>query len=224
MAQNKLVDWVIENVTEWRDHRDSNYIEDWKEYERLWRGEWAAQDKLRDSERSRITSPALQQAIENHTSEIEEAVFGQGDYLFDIEADMENNDPSEVEYMKNYMKECFKTSKVRKSVGDIVLLASVFGTGIGEVITKKVKSLRPATQEIPDSQNTAIGVESYEKVVVTLKAINPQNFIIDPSASNIDEAMGCATEEFVSAHIIAQNIKAGIYQDNEEFYNIRLTL
>jgi hypothetical protein len=82
MAQNKLVDWINYSIEEWRLHRDTNYLLVWKEYERLWRGEWAAEDRLRDSERSRITSPALQQAIENHTAEIEEAIFGQGDHLF----------------------------------------------------------------------------------------------------------------------------------------------
>ena len=38
MAQNKLVDWVLGYVEEWRSHRDDNYLSDWKEYERLWRG------------------------------------------------------------------------------------------------------------------------------------------------------------------------------------------
>jgi hypothetical protein len=102
---NKLVDWVMEYVEDWRLHRDTNYLEDWKEFERLWRGEWAAEDRLRDSERSRITSPALQQAIENHTADIEEAIFGQGDHLFDIDDDMMDKDPRDVEYLKAYMKE-----------------------------------------------------------------------------------------------------------------------
>jgi hypothetical protein len=93
----------------------TNYLEDWKEYESLWRGEWASEDRLRDSERSRITSPALQQAIENHTAEIEEAVFGQGDHLFDIEDDMMRSDnPQDIEYMKGYMKECFKKTNFVK--------------------------------------------------------------------------------------------------------------
>jgi len=96
---NKLVDWVMEYVEDWRLHRDTNYLEDWKEFERLWRGEWAAEDRLRDTERSRITSPALQQAIENHTADIEEAIFGQGDHLFDIDDDMMVKDPSDVEFL-----------------------------------------------------------------------------------------------------------------------------
>lgn len=213
MSSNKLVDWINDSVIEWRDHRDTNYLEDWKEYERLWRGIWAAEDTTRLSERSRITSPALQQAIENHTAEIEEAVFGQGDYLFDIEDDMNDNDPSDVEYMKRYMKECFKKNKVRKAVGDVILLASIYGTGIGEITVKKTKELFPSTQPIEGLDVSAIGVQEVEKVRVSLRPINPQNFLIDPNATSVEDAMGVAIEEFVSAHSVAQAISQGIYKD-----------
>ena len=215
MAQNKLVDWVMEYVEDWRNHRDTNYLTDWKEFERLWRGEWAAEDRLRDSERSRITSPALQQAIENHTADIEEAVFGQGDHLFDIDDDMMDRDPRDVEYLKAYMKEKFKKNKIRKSVGDITLLASIYGTGIGEITTKKIKELVPATRQLPEVDAVAVGVEEKETVVVGLKPISPQNFLIDPTATSIDDALGVAIEEFVSAHKVAENVKSGVYKDTE---------
>jgi hypothetical protein len=215
MAQNKLVDWVMEYVEDWRLHRDTNFLLDWKEYERLWRGEWAAEDRLRDTERSRITSPALQQAIENHTADIEEAVFGQGDHLFDIDDDMMDRDPRDVEYLKAYMKEKFKKNKIRKSVGDICLLASIYGTGIGEITTKKVKELVPATRQMPEVDAVAVGVEEKESVVIALKPISPQNFLIDPTATSIDDALGVAIEEFVSAHKVAEGVKAGIYKDTD---------
>ena len=211
MAHN-LVDWILGHTEEWKDHRDQNYLEDWKEYERLWRGEWASEDRLRESERSRITSPALQQAIENHTSEIEEAVFGQGDHLFDIEDDMKDQNPQDVQYMKGYMKECFKKNKLRKAVGDVLLLASIYGTGIGEIILKKTKEIVPATQDMPEIDSMAVGTKSVEKVNVTLKPVSPQNFIIDPTATGIDDAMGVAIEEFVSAHHIADQMKKKIYK------------
>jgi len=212
---NKLVDWVMEYVEDWRLHRDTNYLTDWKEFERLWRGEWAAEDRLRDSERSRITSPALQQAIENHTADIEEAIFGQGDHLFDIDDDMMDKDPRDVEYLKAYMKEKFKKNKIRKAVGDITLLASIYGTGIGEITTKKIKELVPATRQMPEVDAVAVGVEEKETVVVSLKPISPQNFLIDPTATSIDDALGVAIEEFVSAHKVAEGVKAGIYKDTD---------
>lgn len=215
MAQNKLVEWVMSNIEEWRSHRDDNFLSDWKEYERLWRGEWAAEDRLRDSERSRITSPALQQAIENHTADIEEAIFGQGDHLFDIDDDMADQDSSDIDYLKSYMKENFKKNKIRKAVGDITLLASIYGTGIGEVTVKKVKELVPATRQMPEVDAVAIGVVEKDCVVVGLKPISPQNFLIDPTATSVEDAMGVAIEEFVSAHKVAEGVKAGIYKDTD---------
>lgn len=211
--QNKLVEWIIDTTEEWRNHRDSNYLEDWQEFERLWRGEWAAEDKTRDSERSRITSPALQQAIENHTAEIEEAVFGQGANFFDIEDDIADQQKGDIEYLKAYMKECFKKNKIRKSIGDSILLGSIYGTGIGEVITKKVTELKPATEKLDEINAMVIGTIETEKVSVTLKPISPQNFLIDPTATSVDNALGVAIEEFVSAHSVAQNIKSGVYKD-----------
>ena len=213
--QNKLVDWIVGYTDEWRTHRDDNYLSDWKEYERLWRGVWAAEDSTRQSERSRITSPALQQAIENHTAEIEEAVFGQGDHLFEIEDNMGDQDPLDIEYLQRYMKECFKKNKIRKSVGDVVLLASIYGTGIGEITLKKSIEFKPATRPLENADAIQIGVEEVEKINVALRPINPQNFLIDPNASTIDEAMGVAIEEFVSAHTIAQKVKEGVYKDTD---------
>ena len=213
--ENKLVSWVIDNVTEWKDHRDDNYREDWKKYERIWRGVWDGQDRMRDSERSKIISPATQQAIENHTSEIEEALWGAGADLFDIDDDMKDKDKSDIEYVKRYMKECFKKNKLRKNVSDIVLMASIYGTGVGEILTKEIKELVPATQPMPDIDAMAVGVSETTKISVELKPIHPRNFIIDPTAVTIEEAMGVAIEEFVGAHIIAKGIEDGIYKDNK---------
>lgn len=213
--ENKLVSWVIDNVTDWKDHRDDNYREDWKKYERIWRGVWDGEDRIRDSERSKIISPATQQAIENHTSEIEEALWGSGADLFDIDDDMRDQDKSDVEYVKKYMKECFKKNKLRKNVSDIVLMASIYGTGVGEILTKEIKELTPATQPMPEIDSMAVGVTETTKISVELKPIHPRNFIIDPTAVTIEEAMGVAIEEFVGAHIIAKGIEDGIYKDNK---------
>jgi len=64
-ADNELIQYVLAHCDQWRTNRNSNYLLDWKEYERMFRGTWAAEDKPRDSERSRIVTPAMQQAIES---------------------------------------------------------------------------------------------------------------------------------------------------------------
>ena len=65
--------WVMEKCDHWRDHFTNNYEEKFDEYNRLWRGHFSAEDKTRNSERSQIISPALQQAVESAVAEIEEA-------------------------------------------------------------------------------------------------------------------------------------------------------
>lgn len=213
MNDKKIIEWVLDNVEDWKANRDDNYREDWKRYERIWRGVWEGEDRIRQSERSKIISPATQQAIENHTSEIEEALWGAGADLFDINDDIKDKDKTDIEYVKLYMKECFKKNKLRKQINDIVLMASIYGTGIGEVITKEVKELQPATQAMPDIGAIAVGVEETTKISVSLKPINPRNFIIDPTATTVEEAMGVAIEEFVGAHVVAKAIEDGIYLD-----------
>ena len=122
-----------------------------------------------------------------------------------------DKDAKDIEYMQQYMKQCFKQTGLRKAVGDVILLASIYGTGIGEVVLRKEKDLVPATEVMEDVDSVAIGTKSKEKVTVTLNPISPQNFLIDPNANDITDAMGCAVEEFVSAHHVAKNIEDGVY-------------
>lgn len=208
---SKLAEWVTSHADEWRNHRDTNYSDKWDEYERLWRGEWHAEDRMRDTERSRIISPALQQAIESHTAEIEEAIFGQSAKFFDIEDDFRDQDNGDVEYIKNYMTEQFKKNKVRKNIGEVILMASIYGTGIGEVVLREKKELVPATRPMDEVDASLVGVEEKDYVACSLRPIHPKNFLIDPNATSVEEALGVAVEEFVSAHIIAQGMNEGIY-------------
>jgi len=41
----------------------------------------------------------------------------------------------------------------------------------------------------------------------------PQNFLIDPVATDIESALGCAVDEFVSAHSVEQLQESGVYRD-----------
>lgn len=211
--ENKLVEWVMGYADEYIEHRNQNYLDNWKRYERIWRGVWSGDERARESERSKFISPALQQAVENSVSEIEEALFGQGGNLFEIDDDLKDEDPRDVEIVQAYMKECFKRNRLRKAVGDSVLLGALYGTCIGEVVTKSKTELVPAAMPLEGVDTVLTGTTEKEVITVELNPINPQNFFIDPNATTIEDAMGCGVEEFVSAHTIAQKVKQGIYND-----------
>ena len=208
----KVEDWVISKVDQWRDHYSANYEQKFDEYYRLWRGIWAAEDKTRDSERSRLISPALQQAVESSVAEVEEATFGRGKW-FDIRDDRNDQDPKDVAYLREQLSEDFHFTKTRKAVAECILNSAVFGTGIGELVLEEVKEMKPATQPVMDGAMQAVGVTVEDRVVVKLRPVLPQNFLIDPVATSIEEALGVAIDEFVPRHQVEMGIQNGIYRD-----------
>ena len=208
----KLQDWIMSKTESWRDHYRSNYQEKFDEYYRLWRGIWAAEDKTRESERSRLISPALQQAVESAVSEVEEATFGRGKW-FDIRDDRRDQDPSDVAYMREQLMEDFKFTKTRKAIAECILNSAVYGTGMGELVLEEVKELKPATQPMMEGAMQAVGVEESSRVIVKLRPVQPQNFLIDPIAASIDEALGVVIDEFVPKHQVEMAIINGIYRD-----------
>ena len=208
----KVEEWVISKVDQWRDHYSANYEQKFDEYYRLWRGIWAAEDKTRDSERSRLISPALQQAVESSVAEVEEATFGRGKW-FDIRDDRNDQDPKDIAYLREQLSEDFHFTKTRKAVAECILNSAVFGTGIGELVLEEVKEMKPATQPVMDGAMQAVGVTVEDRVVVKLRPVLPQNFLIDPVATSIEEALGVAIDEFVPRHQVEMGIQNGIYRD-----------
>lgn len=211
-VDQKVENWVISKVDQWRDHYSANYEDKFDEYYRLWRGIWAAEDKTRESERSRLISPALQQAVESSVAEVEEATFGRGKW-FDIRDDRNDQDNKDVAFLREQLAEDFQFTKTRKAVAECILNAAVFGTGIGEIVIEEVKEMKPATQPIMDGAMQAVGVNIEDRVVVKLRPILPQNFLIDPVATSIEEALGVAIDEFVPRHQVEMGIQSGIYFD-----------
>lgn len=213
-TDQKIEHWVMDKAERWRDHYNNNYKEKFDEYYRLWRGQWAAEDKTRESERSRLISPALQQAVESAVAEVEEATFGRGKW-FDIHDDRNDKQKGDIEYLKNQLDEDFKFTKTRRAVAECLINSAVFGTGCAELVMEEVKEMKPATQPIMDGAMQAVGVNVADRVVVKLRPILPQNFLIDPVATTIEDALGVIIDEFVPKHQVLQGIDSGIYRDVE---------
>jgi hypothetical protein len=213
-SDKELIAFVVEHCDRWRDYRNTNFLPQWEEYERIFRGEWAIEDKTRDSERSRLVTPMTQQAVETRHAEIIEAIFGSGEY-FDIKDDVKDIDgnPMDVEMLKLQMMEDLKKDKFRKYVDHISLLAAIYGTGIAEITTTMEKEYVPATQPIPGmAGQAAIGVQEVDRVSVKPIPVNPKNFLWDPNGTSVDECMGVAIEKYVSIHKVVANIEKGVYR------------
>ena len=211
-TEQHLENWVIQKCDGWRDHFEANYSQKFDEYYRLWRGHWSAEDRTRASERSKIISPALQQAVESSVAELEEATFGRGKW-FDIKDDIHDQQPEDIVMLRQHLDDDFKKNKVRKGVAECLINAAVFGTGIAEVVLEEEKEMAPASQPVMGGELQAVGVTIRDRTCVKLRPVMPQNFLIDPVATDIDSALGCAIDEFVSSHSVEQLQESGVYRD-----------
>jgi len=209
----KLEEWVMEKCENWRDHYQTNYKDKHSEYYRLWRGVWADSDSLRETERSRIITPALQQAVESSVAEIEEATFGRGAW-FDIRDDYQDkNGSTDVEFLKTQLTEDMTFAKARTNISEVILNAAIYGTGIGEIYLDEIKEHIPAIQTTPDGQTQQVGVMEKKRFLVKLRPIMMGNFLIDPLAASIEEALGVAIDMYVPLHQIEQDQEKGFLRD-----------
>ena len=210
-SDKELVSFIVEHCDRWRDWRDTNYEQKWDEYERIYYGIWASEDRTRDSERSKIVSPATRQAVDNRVAETMEGFAGSGK-LFEVVDDLADGDRTDVELMQTLLLEDTHNNAYLNNVSSIVKLAEIYGTGVGEIVVKTEIEKVPTTQQVPGEQVAAVGVTEKEKVAVKVKPVHPRNILIDPNADAIDDSLGVAVEEYVSLYQIVKGIESGVYR------------
>ena len=211
-SQDSLEAFVLWKTQEWGDFAEANYYSQWDEFYRLWRGLWAKEDQTRETERSRIVTPALQQAVESSVAEIEESTFGLG-RLFTIRDDSADQDPMDVALLETKLTEDFRTQRIRQKCSEVLINAAVYGTGVAEVVIEEVSEMVPATEGAMGGQVEMIGTRTKKRNVVKMKPIQMKNFRIDPVATCVNSALGVATDEFVPAHHITEMQESGVYKD-----------
>jgi hypothetical protein len=212
IIEQSLQDWVMTKVNDWGDYYENNYAKKHEEYYRLWRGIWNASDATRKAERSQIIAPALQQAVESNVAEIEEATFGRGKY-FDIKDNLGDSETEDIQFLRNKLHEDFERTRIRRDMSECLINAAVYGNGIAEVVLEEINEMKPATEKVMGGAMEAVGVNISKRTVVRLRPILPQNFRIDPVATNVEEALGVAVDEFVSAHTVEILQEQGVYKD-----------
>jgi len=211
--EDELVDWVVSHVRDGRDYRDSNFKERWNEYYRLWRGIWAEEDKTRNSERSKLISPALQQAVEAAVAELEEATFGRGQW-FDVSDDVADNQKKDISIFRTLMLEDLNDAGVPSAISEVFLNGALYGTGIGKIAVEEIDDY--TIEAIPIGGMEGIN-EPYASVTkkfqVSLVPIPPDEFVIDPSAKTVNDALFCAHEMVVPRHTVLAKQESGVYKD-----------
>ena len=126
---------------------------------------------------------------------------------------MGDTSKEDVLFLRNKLTEDFEDCMVRKAVAECLINAAVFGTGIGEIVLEEMKEMAPATQPIMDGDLQAVGVNVTDRVKVKLRPVLPQNFLIDPVATDVDDALGVCIDEFVSRHQVELLQEQGVYRD-----------
>lgn len=207
-----LAGWLTTRLTAWRQHRDNNYLTKWDEYYRLWRGIWSYEDKSRESEKSRLISPALQQAVESSVAEIEEATFGRGKW-FDLKDDYLDQNKEEAEKIRNLLQEDLEGAGVKDALCEVFLNGAIYGTGIGKIITEEKVVRKPAEVPVEGTLTTSREVQEEMIVEVRVEAISPKEFLIDPSAESVDEALGVAHEVYKPRYILSEGMAKGVYRN-----------
>ena len=228
-----LTSWVLEKVSTWEDARNSQHKERWKEYYRLWRGQHGGpEDKIRQHERSKLIAPALQQAIEAGVSEMEETIFHRKRW-FDLEDDVREQifeqiikenaqqiDPQQLQQISqnvntrlgqvtDQLLEDFETRSVNKAISEILLNAALYGTGIGKITVEQ----RPRRVPITGSTGTTTDIQIRDDIFVKLVPVDPNEFVIDIAAKNINDALGVAHMYTVPRHEVLQKQAKKIYND-----------
>jgi hypothetical protein len=211
-VESSLVSWVMTRVKDWEDYRNTNFREKWNEYYRLWRGIWDQKDKSRDSERSRLISPALSQAIEATVSELEEASFGQGKW-FDVSDDVVDQDKTDIGMFRDQLAEDLEKANVPANIAEIYLNGAIYGTGIGKIVVEEIVEKVIGSNPINDTEITNFDVTDRPTVAVEVVAVHPQEFVIDPAARKVHEGLGCAHITTVSKQAVQKKQQSGIYRD-----------
>lgn len=221
-AERAVIAWVVQHVSEWRNHRVTNFDERWEQYRNLWRGQWTAGNAPGSTpwsagsgaSRSKFISPAVAQAVDSSVAEIEEASFGRGK-PFVLEARDGATDTKDVTDMEPKLQEDLEAVFARTACSEAVINAAIFGTGILEMYVEhgsyQFPQQRPSTNQPGVNQ---VGVAARDKVKVCWRAVQPNNFVIDPNSATINDSLGVAIEEYVSRHVVDRGMADGTYRTN----------
>lgn len=207
-----LLAWVMARVTPWRSFRDMKHKDKWDEYARIWRGDDGeesskAPNPKRNSERSKVITPATMQAVDSTVAEIEEAVFGREvwfDVYEDIKEQADFEQRQEMIEARDLLLELTEQEGYEAELGKTFVCGAVYGTGIGKI------NVYPKKIEYYDENGD---VKTREEARVEYLNVEPYQFIPDPTTDNLDRMLGMAHETIAPLSEVREAIRSGRYRN-----------
>ena len=186
----ELCAWVMEKVDRWKDQRDTAWQALWSEYYRLWRGRWISEDKTRNSERSRIVTPALAQALEMTVAELEEALFGREQWI-DVLDDNGNPDHEDTNGYRKRLLGDMARDRVPSAVTQSLLTGALYGAMAAKVVVEETTDYR--LEKIEDENGQPQNkVVPYPRVKVCIVPIPVTELVPDPEGETVEDMLGIA--------------------------------
>ena len=216
-AREQLVAWIMEHVNEWEKWRKQNLDSKWAEYLRKWRGVYTDDDKTRPSERSRLISPALQQAVEEAVAEIEEAVLGDKEGWFDVDDNLSDGSEEEWQPIRLQLLDDMDYANVQGALVESAgLMGAVYGTAIGKIVTTTKSDKKLKAYLDPKKRAVVEGVKEEDRVLVFLEPVRPDQFVIDTAVNKvgregIEQALGMAHRLPRPRHYIRAKMADEVY-------------
>ena len=126
---------------------------------------------------------------------------------------MLDQDPRDAEYVRNLLQEDLESTGCKDALCEVFLNGAIYGTGIGKVSVAESTWRYPVEVPIEGTMVSERILQEDNVIDVKVEAISPKEFLIDPSAVNIDEALGVAHEVVKPRHSIIEGIENGTYRD-----------
>ena len=143
---------------------------------------------------------------------MEEATFGRGKW-FDIQDDMLDQDNSEAEYIRNLLQEDLEKTGCKDAIAEVFLNGAIYGTGIAKIVVNQTVDRAPSEEPVEGSMTGMRGITEFASIDVKVEPISPNEFLIDPAANSINEALGVAHEVIKPRYHVVQGMQSGIYRD-----------
>ena len=126
---------------------------------------------------------------------------------------MLDQEPQDAEYVRNLLQEDLEKTGVKDAIAEVFLNGAIYGTGIAKVLVDQNIERAPVEEPVAGSMTGSREVREYPIIDVRIEPISPKEFLIDPAANSIDEALGVAHEVIKPRYHVVAGIQSGAYRD-----------